>query len=762
MGFVMVRVEGKTFPYRNELRNELGLEYDWRAKDFKGAFGDKSRRLNDIEIFCKKHRLTLYFDGEERYNPKEQQKKAGKQQTIKETEDLEDLDEFNLKEYLPVLESLADEKDVGKVGVVKHQGHDAKPKPFLQVDIDESTPISGFNFDELSENTQFHPFRDIQKQVLAPMMEAIEAGYQNIVVELPVGGGKSVVAKTISQAYGSPSYIITHLKGLQAQYLKEMPFMRSVMGRGNYDCLLDVEPGLDDVGEAKKALDKVTDVSPETCSAALAPCKYAKGFSCTKKNPTKEGGVMDFNVDADSLCDYYGALTKAQNSMYFVGNTAYMMGMNRSGKVLPKRPFLIVDEAHQLANNMMSFYALSISQRMLEKLFRAPSATEVKEAKSEAKKKSLEERRNVILKQFDPQNPTAGYGIPDLKPMNVHTPPTDRKQTLILLTRYLMALHDAVKEKMKDKDSQTKYDKKELSYASNAVMKMKELMASIATDWENWVYQVDESNQIPTWVSFKPVKVSDYADDLLLNLGEQRIFLTGTVLDYDIFGRELGLNQDDTAFVKVHYSPFPEKNRPVYTHIKGGSLSRANRGEESYKKCADAIAKIAAKYPDGKGLILPYTDQIEDGIVEALSQHQPLVHGRVRQHSKVPRERDAVFREFETEPSNEILVSTYANQGFDGKMVDFTIIVKVPFGPLGDIQVKTKADNDPKWYQMMTAVELAQMCGRNVRSATDVGHTYIIDPSFMFHFERGMSNNPMARVLPTYLARTIINNRNGK
>ena len=60
---------------------------------------------------------------------------------------------------------------------------------------------------------------------------------------------------------------------------------------------------------------------------------------------------------------------------------------------------------------------------------------------------------------------------------------------------------------------------------------------------------------------------------------------------------------------------------------------------------------------------------------------------------------------------------------------------------------------------MMTAVELAQMAGRCVRSDTDVGHTYIIDPSFMFHFERGMSNNPLARVLPPYIATSIIKNR---
>ena len=91
-------------------------------------------------------------------------------------------------------------------------------------------------------------------------------------------------------------------------------------------------------------------------------------------------------------------------------------------------------------------------------------------------------------------------------------------------------------------------------------------------------------------------------------------------------------------------------------------------------------------------------------------------------------------------------------------MVGFTIVPKVPFGPLGDIQVKTKAETNPKWYAVQTAIELAQMCGRCVRSADDVGHTYIIDPSFWFHFERGF-NYPLAKLLPSYLATTILRNR---
>jgi ATP-dependent DNA helicase DinG len=755
MGFIVVRVCGKTFPHRNELKNTLGLEYDFRQKDFKGAFPEDSQRIIVIEKFCKKNRLSLFVDGEERYSPMEAKKKE-KKQTKLTLDEMDNLDEFNLGEWLPILEQAADESDIGTVGVVKWNEPSEIGAGFKEVGIDHTTPQIQFDFDGLSKDTHFHPLRDIQKQVLGPMMEAVKGGYRNIVLECPTGSGKSALAKTIAQAFGVPSYIVTHLKGLQAQYLKEMPYMKSVMGRGNYDCLLDVEAGCDDVKVAQEALEAATDKSPQTCSAALAPCKYAKGFKCTKMTPKNPLGQYDFTVNPDSLCSYFSALTKAQNSMYFVGNTAYMMAINKSGKVLPQRPFLIVDEAHQLSNNMMSFHSLTVSQRMLEKLFRLPTQNDISNAKSDKRKEEYRKQRETIFKVFDGKG---SFGVPKLKSMTLTTPMEERKKSLQTFGRYLFGLMDEIKRKMKDKDAQTKYDKKELSYASNCIARIEDLLGSIATDWENWVYQVDDNNDYPMWVAFKPLKVADYSEELLLGLGQQRIFMSGTILDYEIFGRELGLKPDETTFIKVEYSPFPEQNRPIYTHIKGGKLSRKDRGLESYKKCADAIATIASKYPDQKGLILPFTNDIEDGIVEALKDNHPLVYARLRQHSKIPKERDAVFREFEDEQNNEILISTYANQGFDGKMVDFTVIAKIPFGPLGDIQVKAKAENDPKWYQMMTAVELAQMAGRCVRSDKDVGHTYIIDPSFMFHFERGMKNNPLARILPPYVATAIINNR---
>tara|TARA_R110002012_G_scaffold315755_1_gene530008 strand:- start:4137 stop:6404 length:2268 start_codon:yes stop_codon:yes gene_type:complete len=752
MGFITIRVYGKTFPHRRDLMDAHGLEYDFRKKDFKGAFPETSNRIGKLRTYCEKKKLTMEIDGEEVIfnskikNPIEKLSR----------EDLDNLDDFNLNQWIPLLDSIANEAEMGKMGnrnwkpVINDIGYE-------ESDIESDTQYSD-EWDKLSENTPFHPLRPIQKQVMDEITKAIDEGYENIVVECPTGSGKSLIAKTIPQAYGRPAYIVTHLKGLQAQYLKEMPYMKTIMGRGNYDCLLDVEPGLDNAEEAQKALDNVGTKSPESCSAALAPCKFAQGFKCSKKNPVSSTGDWDFSVDSDSLCSYFGALTKAQNSMYFVGNTAYMMAMNRSGKVIKKRPLLIVDEAHQLANNMMSFYSLTVSQRTLEKIFRVPTLSEVNNTKNPTKREKMEKQREVITKVFDSKNASPCFGVPKIPSVGLNTSQEVRKNGLQTLGKYLFALYDEIKRKIKDKDPHTKYDTRELSFANNFALKIMGLLESISVSWENWVYQVDETNPYPTWVSFKPLDVSEYADDLLLNVGERRILLSGTILDYETFGKELGLKKDNTCFIRVNYSPFKESNRPIYTAVKGGKLSRKDKGFESFKKTADAVAEIANKYPDSKGLILPFTDSIEAGLVESLALHHPLIHARIRQHSKNPKERNIVFKEFETEKSNEILISTYANQGFDGKMIDFTIIPKVPFGPLGDIQVKTKAENEPKWYALMTAVELAQMCGRCVRSEKDRGDTYIIDPAFWFHFERGF-NYPLAKLLPAYLSMSILKNR---
>ena len=45
-----------------------------------------------------------------------------------------------------------------------------------------------------------------------------------------------------------------------------------------------------------------------------------------------------------------------------------------------------------------------------------------------------------------------------------------------------------------------------------------------------------------------------------------------------MFCEELGLKADETAFIRIGYSSFPLKNRPIYTRETGGLLTRKGQG----------------------------------------------------------------------------------------------------------------------------------------------------------------------------------------
>ena len=60
--------------------------------------------------------------------------------------------------------------------------------------------------------------------------------YKYIVLEAPTGFGKCPVAIAVGKTLGT-SYICSATKDLQTQYIKDFPYLRTIKGMGNYDCL---------------------------------------------------------------------------------------------------------------------------------------------------------------------------------------------------------------------------------------------------------------------------------------------------------------------------------------------------------------------------------------------------------------------------------------------------------------------------------------------------------------------------------------------
>ena len=726
--FVPVSVKGNCYPYRDILAGTYGMKWSKPRRCYQSQMEIRGRKIINLEQFCNHFNLSMWVSGT----------------PVNFVEQEEESDFIEQGDF--------DESNLGKIG--GHQlPEDADAKGYKEIIVKKDFKPK-WEIEEWFTGTRFENPRPEQKQVIPEIVEAVKAGYKNIVLESPVGSGKSAMAMAVPKMFDSRAYVVTPLKGLQKQYLDEMPFMRSVMGKGNYECALSIESNCRSEADAERAWEskQIGNEKAVSCQADLAPCSTI-GFKCGMKLPIKNQQV-DWTVSEDKLCDYYTALHKAHHNRYFVGNTSYLMRMNTSGMYLMPRDFIIFDEAHTLPSTLSDYYAFSVSIRKLEMLLEIPSFNEIMAA-PEVSQTGLTKQRENMLAAWNPVTSKDTWGFPRIGSIRTDTPIDRQLMGAKVWTMYLQRLHDAITQRLKG------YDERTVRMANNTKNYLSRLIESLKSEPDNILWQYDDEKE-PIFVSFKPMDITDRSEELLLNLGKHRIFLSGTITDIDIYCKEMGLKKSETCYIKIEYSSFPVDNRPIFTTLKGGDLSRRGRREEHYHATAMRIVEIAKQFPDQKGLILPYTDELEKNILEAVGKIDRNVADRMMTHTKNPNERDQVFENFTKSTGNPILISTYANQGYDGGSVGFLVIPKLPFPSLGDVRIAKKLKDNPDWYTMQTGVMLTQMLGRIVRGPKDKGKMYIIDPSFNYHLKAQRDGRkPLQTFLPEYFQDAIQQNNGG-
>ena len=104
-----------------------------------------------------------------------------------------------------------------------------------EIILDADMKPSSMNLDCFKGSPFPIPRRE-QELVIPLITEELSKGVKNIILELPTGTGKSAISYFIPKLSQYNSYIITHLKGLQKQYVDELPMMDNVMGKSNYSC----------------------------------------------------------------------------------------------------------------------------------------------------------------------------------------------------------------------------------------------------------------------------------------------------------------------------------------------------------------------------------------------------------------------------------------------------------------------------------------------------------------------------------------------
>ncbi|WP_255458391.1 helicase C-terminal domain-containing protein [Nitrosarchaeum sp. AC2] len=523
---------------------------------------------------------------------------------------------------------------------------------------------------------QFSP-RDIQKKIIFEIEEKLKSGYKKIILCAPTGVGKSLVGATVSRYFDS-SFTITASKHLQDQYIKDIPFLKPVKGKQNFACLKMMES--EKVDNTRRAMRWGLTCDKGQCQEKII--KNGKDIVevCKFKPTIKQ---IDEHTQNTESCHYYLQKYDALVSKHSLWNYhAFFQIMKFNKKLFEdylNRKVSIFDEAHKIEDQIMQFIGFDIFNGQID------------ECNLNSGKYDFSDLDSMI-QLIDDITYSYAKKIKDIKESDSFQREPDYESITRLERRY-------------DRAAQAKID--------------------ILTGKDNFVVNdpVRDLNGNFRSISVKPIDVSSFANSFFTT--EYQIFMSATI-DRFSFCENMGLTQDEVAFIDTPESPFPLNNRRIdLLNIKRLSYGSTESDELEVIK---AIDRIMDEHSNERGLILTSSVPRCQKILRYLS---PKNTRRIRichSYNQDGKTQDEIISEHASDPTG-VLLSSSLWEGVDLKddLSRFQIIAKVPYPNYKEKRTKAKMDKFPLWYTSQTLTKLLQGFGRSIRSENDWAKTYVLD-----------------------------------
>ena len=577
--------------------------------------------------------------------------------------------------------------------------------------------------------------RPSQRKVLEEIHAAIKQGYKQIVLEASTGFGKSPVAVAVAR-YFKTAYFVTSTINLQDQYLRDFPYMRKVVGKNNYECRVLQERNA--AGMFRCEEDETTNY--DECGHVTvdsAPC-IDKGFVCpyatTRFDYDKDLPELDLKEDIRMLrkdpakaeilyptsrkvtnfvtwdhykkfgnnynpCTYYHDKNIGLLSPFTIFNYAIFNKMNavkhRVGKpYLDTKGILILDEGHLFEQEVISGNGEELTLKLIMELTRNRIVQMPEELTLE---QWVEFLRNVL----------------GLATANAENLRAERQEIFDLVN----------KKQVNQKQLKRFYSLlRIIKYVEEKIEKIEGLTQDIVSSPQNWI--VDRTGNK---VVFKPLDITKYCQELY-EYGDYLLVMSATILDKDMYCRQIGLDPNEVKFISVD-SDFPVENRPIFLDYVA-KLNKDNVDRpQTHRAIASKLNEIMKRYSNQRGIIHMPTSKMIEQILPYMDKEQKRRLYIVKAMSS--RDRTEMLQMFESTPRG-VLISPSLYVGIDLKddLSRFQVIVKVPYSSLGDKWIKAKYDQNKAWYTWTTLLKVIQGYGRSIRSTEDFADTYILDENF--------------------------------
>ena len=248
-------------------------------------------------------------------------------------------------------------------------------------------------------------------------------------------------------------------------------------------------------------------------------------------------------------------------------------------------------------------------------------------------------------------------------------------------------------------------------------------------------------------INFKSLTAVKAFGDVLRDKAERMLFMSATILDFDGYCRDLGIDPAEAAFLDLT-SDFPADNRPVYymPQMKMNAQWMKPENAASREAMQTALLQLLGMHDDESGIVHTASFKMAEWYVDFLSNHN-IKHQVMHHNPSSGDKREDVIKAYQDRAETgkpTLLISPSITEGLD--LYDdrgrFAIFAKIPFGFLGDQWIKRRMDLSGAWYQRQALIQVMQGCGRIVRSKEDIGSTYILDGAWQYLYSNNYSTVP--------------------
>jgi Rad3-related DNA helicase len=396
-------------------------------------------------------------------------------------------------------------------------------------------------------------------------------------------------------------------------------------------------------------------------------------------------------------CPYFNAKDEAMAANTATMNYAYYLAeLNYAGGFGDRR-LLVLDEAHNAEGALMNFVQVTLSDTKLAL-------------------SGITERIPSVLDELEYFDFVADL-LPELTARatliesQLRTEPTGSEMSVTLL--------------------------RNKQWLDSSARRLRHLLASHDDGAADWVVEQQRTRDGQT-LTFKPVRVDTFAEELLFSHADRVLLLSATILDGPTYLRGLGIDPADAEIISVE-STFPPQNRPLVLQ----PVARLTRHhlDRDLPKLTEAVARLMEQHPHDKGVIHAHSYRI----AAHLARNLP---GRARERLVTHHDssgRDAALAQHCSSPEPTVLLTPSMTEGIDlaEDLSRWQVICKIPYPFLGDRQIRTRTEQDPAWYEWRTCLTVVQAYGRSVRSETDYAVTYLLDADFPAFIRRQRQRLPL-------------------